>query len=65
MKIAFYNGVSGMMSYQEAMNRISHNVANSGTIGFKPDQSVFFRPPLHPDGGKHRKRTPHRPRGQN
>ena len=41
MKIAFYNGVSGMMSYQEAMNRISHNVANSGTIGFKPDQSVF------------------------
>lgn len=41
MKIAFYNGVSGMMSYQESMNRISHNVANSGTIGFKPDQSVF------------------------
>ena len=41
MKIAFYNGVSGMMSYQEAMNRISHNVANGGTIGFKPDQSVF------------------------
>ena len=41
MKIAFYNGVSCMMSYQEAMNRISHNVANGGTIGFKPDQSVF------------------------
>lgn len=41
MKIAFYNGVSGMMAYQESMNRISHNVANSGTIGFKPDQSVF------------------------
>lgn len=41
MKIAFYNGVSGMLSYQEAMNRVAHNVANSGTIGFKPDQSVF------------------------
>ena len=41
MKIAFYNGVSGMMSYQEAMNRISHNVANGGTIGFKPDKSTF------------------------
>lgn len=41
MKIAFYNGVSGMMAFQESMNRISHNVSNSGTIGFKPDQSVF------------------------
>lgn len=41
MKIAFYNGASGMMAFQESMNRISHNVANSGTVGFKPDQSVF------------------------
>ena len=40
MKIAFYNGVSGMMSYQEAMNRVAHNVANSGTIGFFPTSST-------------------------
>lgn len=41
MNIAFYNGVSGMMAYQEDMNRISHNVANSSTFGFKPSRSTF------------------------
>ena len=41
MNISFYNGVSGMLTYQEDMNQIAHNVSNSGTIGFKPDQSVF------------------------
>ena len=41
MNISFHNGVSGMMAFQEDMNRIAHNVANSGTIGFKPDKSTF------------------------
>lgn len=41
MKISFYNGVSGIMAMQEDMNRIAHNVANSGTVGYKPDKSTF------------------------
>lgn len=41
MNIMFYNGVSGLMAYQEEMNLISHNVANSGTYGYKPDKAVF------------------------
>lgn len=41
MNISFYNGVSGMLAYQESMSRISHNIANTNTIGFKPDRSNF------------------------
>ena len=41
MKISFFNGVSGVMAFQEDMNRIAHNVANSGTVGYKPDRSTF------------------------
>ncbi len=41
MNISFYNGVSGMLSSQEGMNRISHNIANSNTAGFKPEKSEF------------------------
>lgn len=41
MNIMFYNGVSGLMAYQEEMNLIAHNVANSGTYGYKPDKAVF------------------------
>ncbi len=41
MNISFYNGVSGLMAYQEEMNIISHNVSNSGTFGYKPDKAVF------------------------
>lgn len=41
MNISFYNGVSGMLTYQEDMNQIAHNVSNSGTIGFKPSRSTF------------------------
>ena len=38
MKIAFYNGVSGMMSYQEAMNRISHNRLRGDKTVHPPEQ---------------------------
>lgn len=41
MNISFFNGVSGLIAYQESMNRISHNIANSGTIGYKPSRSDF------------------------
>jgi len=41
MHISFFNGVSGMLTFQEDMNVISHNVANSGTLGYKPDRSSF------------------------
>ncbi len=41
MNISFHNGVSGMMAFQEDMNRLSHNVANANTVGYKPDRSTF------------------------
>ena len=41
MSVSFHNGVSGMLASQEGMNRISHNIANSGTVGFKPERSEF------------------------
>lgn len=41
MNISFYNGVSGMLAYQEQLNQISNNIANSNTIGYKPDYSTF------------------------
>ncbi len=41
MHASFYNGVSGMIAYQESINRISHNIANSNTVGFKPGRSTF------------------------
>lgn len=41
MNISFHNGVSGMLAFQEDMNQIAHNVANAGTVGYKPNRSVF------------------------
>lgn len=41
MKISFYNGVSGLVAYQEDMNRISNNIANSGTVGYKAARTDF------------------------
>ena len=39
--IAFYNGASGMIAYQESLNVVSHNVANVNTVGFKSARSSF------------------------
>ena len=41
MNISFYNGTSGMIAYQESLNRISHNIANANTLGYKPSRSSF------------------------
>lgn len=41
MNIAFYNGVSGLVAYQQEMDLISNNVANVNTVGYKPSRASF------------------------
>ncbi|MDK2812931.1 MAG: flagellar basal-body rod protein FlgG [Clostridiales bacterium] len=41
MNISFYNGVSGMVAFQEKMNQVSHQIANVGTAGFKSSRTSF------------------------
>ena len=41
MNLAFYTGKSGLMAYSNSINVIAHNVANSGTIGYKTTKSDF------------------------
>lgn len=41
MQIAFYNGVSGMVAYQEQLNVTGHNLANVNNVGYKPSRSSF------------------------
>ncbi len=38
---AFYNGLSGLMSFSKGLDQISNNVANMNTPGFKA-KDVFF-----------------------
>lgn len=41
MQIAFYNGISGMVAYQEQLNVVGHNIANVNNVGYKPSRSSF------------------------
>lgn len=41
MQTAFYNGLSGMVAYQEQLNVVGHNIANVNNVGFKPSRSSF------------------------
>lgn len=41
MNISFYNGVSGLIAYQEDLNAISHNMANINTAGYKGTNTSF------------------------
>lgn len=41
MNISFYNGASGLVAHQEAMNQVSHNIANVNTVGYKPFRPEF------------------------
>ena len=41
LKVSFYNGVTGMLAYQEGLNRISNNVSNVSTVGYKSSKSTF------------------------
>lgn len=38
---ALYNGVSGLDSFQKALNVESHNISNVNTVGFKSDRINF------------------------
>lgn len=41
MNIAFYTGASGLGAFQESINLIGNNLANSNTAGYKPVQADF------------------------
>ncbi|NLV86551.1 MAG: flagellar hook-basal body protein [Clostridiales bacterium] len=41
MKPSFYSGASGLIAYQNDMNNIGNNIANSNTVGYKPTTVSF------------------------
>ena len=41
MNIAFYNGVSGLVTFQNEMDILSHNIANVNTNGYKAFRGMF------------------------
>ncbi|MEG2381990.1 MAG: flagellar hook-basal body protein [Oscillospiraceae bacterium] len=41
MKPAFYTGVSGLVAFQQNLNSIGNNIANSNTNGYKPVETSF------------------------
>ena len=53
---AFYSGASGLMAYQGNLDAIGHNIANTGTIGFK---AVLPGSAVYPDEHQFRGGTAH------
>lgn len=41
MNIAFYNGASGLVAHQGAMEQVANNIANVNTVGYKPTRPEF------------------------
>lgn len=41
MNIAFYNGISGLMAFQQNINTTANNIANVNTSGFKASRTAF------------------------
>lgn len=41
MNIAFHNGVSGLIGYQQDLDVLAHNMANVNTNGYKETRSAF------------------------
>ena len=41
MRTAFYNGVSGLVAYQNQMDLLSNNIANVNSYGFKGSRAAF------------------------
>ena len=41
MNIAFYNGASGLVAHQAALDQVANNVANVNTTGYKPTRPEF------------------------
>lgn len=46
--MAFQQGLSGLSSSSQALDVISHNVANANTTGFKASQTCVRRSPIQP-----------------
>lgn len=57
MKISFYNGVSRLVAYQEDMDRISNNISNSGTVGYKASLYQLFPAALYGNGSEQRNKS--------
>jgi len=49
MNTSLYNGVSGLLSFQNALNVESSNISNVNTVGFKSDR-ISFADLLYQDG---------------
>ena len=41
MNIAFYNGASGLVAYQSALEQVANNISNVNTTGYKPTRPEF------------------------
>lgn len=41
MNIAFYNGASGLVAHQGALEQVANNIANVNTVGYKPTRPEF------------------------
>ncbi len=41
MNLAFYTGATGLGAFQGALNIVGNNIANSNTIGYKPETVSF------------------------
>ena len=41
MKMSFYQGTTGLLANQEALNKIGQNIANVNTFGYKPENISF------------------------
>lgn len=41
MNIAFYNGASGLVAHQSALDQVANNIANVNTVGYKPTRPEF------------------------
>lgn len=41
MNIAFYNGASGLVAHQAALDLVANNIANVNTTGYKPTRPEF------------------------
>lgn len=41
MKAAFYAGASGLSAYQQSMNTIGNNLANTNTVGYQKETTAF------------------------
>lgn len=41
MNISFYNGASGLIAYEKALEQVAHNISNTNTVGYKALRPEF------------------------